>query len=138
MKVLPGGRQEKIQIPKLRRCLDPPSLQCWTLNSQNLLAIDSFVALEVRQHPQNPHVQYVGGSEQLNNMFRRRLFSIIKIKYSLEAVYYCSYTIKKAFRDSRPQPGSHLPNSPWAGIMTSYINYSCPGRREFQKAFFTV
>ncbi len=38
------------------------------------------------------------------------------------------YTIKKAFRYSRSQPGCHLPNSPWAGIMTSYINYSCPGR----------
>jgi hypothetical protein len=30
------------------------------------------------------------------------------------------YTVKKAFRHSRPQPGCHLPNSPWAGIMTSY------------------
>ncbi len=27
------------------------------------------------------------------------------------------------FRYSRPQPECHLPNSPWAGIMTSYINY---------------
>ncbi len=34
------------------------------------------------------------------------------------------YTAKKAFRYSRPQPGSHLPNSPWAGIMMPYINYS--------------
>jgi hypothetical protein len=31
---------------------------------------------------------------------------------------------KKAFRYSRPQPGCHLPKSPWAGKMTSYINYS--------------
>jgi hypothetical protein len=38
---------------------------------------------------------------------------------------------KKAFRFSRPQPGCHLPNSPWAGIMTSYINYSRKG--EFGK-----
>ncbi len=36
------------------------------------------------------------------------------------------YTVKKGFRYSRPQPGCHLPNSPWAGIMTSHINYSCP------------
>ncbi len=28
---------------------------------------------------------------------------------------------KKDFRYSRPQPGCHLPNSPWAGIMTSYM-----------------
>ncbi len=35
---------------------------------------------------------------------------------------------KKAFRNSRPQPGCHLTNSPWAGIMTSYINYSRLGR----------
>ncbi len=31
-------------------------------------------------------------------------------------------------RYSRPQPGCHLPNSTWAGIMTSYINYSHLGR----------
>jgi hypothetical protein len=30
---------------------------------------------------------------------------------------------KKSFRYSFPQPGCHLPNSPWAGIMTSFINY---------------
>jgi hypothetical protein len=35
---------------------------------------------------------------------------------------------KKAFRYSRPQPGCHLPNSPWAGIMMSHINYSRLGR----------
>ncbi len=38
------------------------------------------------------------------------------------------YTVKKAFRYSCPQPGCHLPDSPWAGIETSYVNYSCPGR----------
>ncbi len=38
------------------------------------------------------------------------------------------YTVKKAFRYSRPRPGCHLPNSPWAGIMTSCINYSRLGR----------
>jgi hypothetical protein len=38
------------------------------------------------------------------------------------------YTVKKPFRYCRAQPGCHLPNSPFAGIMTSYINYSCPGR----------
>ncbi len=32
---------------------------------------------------------------------------------------YQAYTLKKAFRYSRPQPGCHLPNSPWAGMMTS-------------------
>jgi hypothetical protein len=37
------------------------------------------------------------------------------------------YTVKKAFRFSRPQPGCHLPISPWAGIM----NYSRKG--EFGK-----
>jgi hypothetical protein len=26
------------------------------------------------------------------------------------------YTVKKGYRHSRPQPGCHLPNSPWAGI----------------------
>jgi hypothetical protein len=38
------------------------------------------------------------------------------------------YTVKKAFRYSRHQPGCHLPNSPWAGIVISYINYSRLGR----------
>jgi hypothetical protein len=27
------------------------------------------------------------------------------------------YTVKKGFRFSRPQPGCHLPNSPWPGII---------------------
>jgi hypothetical protein len=26
------------------------------------------------------------------------------------------YTITKGYRHSRPQPGCHLPNSPWPGI----------------------
>jgi hypothetical protein len=26
------------------------------------------------------------------------------------------HTVKKAFRYSRPQPGCHLPKTPWAGI----------------------
>jgi len=28
-----------------------------------------------------------------------------------------SYTVKKGLADSRPQPGCHLPNSPWPGII---------------------
>jgi hypothetical protein len=48
-----------------------------------------------------------------------------KGKDTLEDYILTDYTVKKAFRYSRPQPGCHLPNSPWAGIMTSYcINYS--------------
>jgi hypothetical protein len=35
---------------------------------------------------------------------------------------------KKPFGYSRPQPGCHLPNSPWAGIITSNINYYRLGR----------
>ncbi len=27
------------------------------------------------------------------------------------------YTVKKGLRFSRPQPGCHLPNSPWAGVI---------------------
>jgi hypothetical protein len=44
------------------------------------------------------------------------------------AVFWCKYNVKKAFRCFRPQPGCHLPNSPSAGIMTTYINYSRLGR----------
>jgi hypothetical protein len=28
-----------------------------------------------------------------------------------------NYTVKKGYRHSRPQPGCHLPDSPWAGIV---------------------
>jgi hypothetical protein len=38
------------------------------------------------------------------------------------------YTVKKAFRYSRPQQGCHLLKCPWAGIMTLYMNYSRLGR----------
>ncbi len=51
------------------------------------------------------------------------------------------YTAKKAFRYSRPQPGPHIPNSPWAGIMMSYINYSRLTSRlgmRILKSFYTV
>jgi hypothetical protein len=41
------------------------------------------------------------------------------------------YTVKKAFRNSRPQPGYHLPNSPWAGIIYIWRHNSRPG--EFSK-----
>ncbi len=40
----------------------------------------------------------------------------------------CIYSVKKAFPYSLSQPWCHLPNSPWAGIMTSYIIYSRLGR----------
>ncbi len=54
---------------------------------------------------------------------------------------------KKAFQNCRSQPGCHLLDSPWAGIMTSYINNSCTGRvwlvtsrlgTGISKSFFTV
>jgi hypothetical protein len=35
---------------------------------------------------------------------------------------------KKRFTSFPSPAGMSLPNSPWAGIMTSYLNYSCPGR----------
>jgi hypothetical protein len=43
------------------------------------------------------------------------------------------YTVKKAFRYSRPQPGCHLPNSPWAGIIElfppmSFLSFAILGR----------
>ncbi len=55
-----------------------------------------------------------------------------------------SYTVIKAFQFQSPA-GMSLPNSPWAGIMTSYINSSCLGRdwwvtsllgMEISKSFF--
>ncbi len=32
-------------------------------------------------------------------------------------LFSTNYTVKKAFRYSRPQPGCHLPNSPWSRII---------------------
>jgi len=29
----------------------------------------------------------------------------------------CGYTVNKGLAISRPQPGCHLPNSPWTGII---------------------
>jgi hypothetical protein len=34
---------------------------------------------------------------------------------------------KKRFASFPSSAGMSLPNSPWAGIMTSKLNYSCPG-----------
>ncbi len=45
-------------------------------------------------------------------------------------VHTLNCSVKKAFRYFRHQPGCHLPNSPWAGIMTSYIQYIIPAYRE--------
>jgi hypothetical protein len=44
-----------------------------------------------------------------------------KNRSSLPTLLFCTcFTVKKAFQYSRPQPGCHLPNSPWAGIMMSH------------------
>jgi hypothetical protein len=42
------------------------------------------------------------------------------------------YTVKKGYRFSRPQPGCHLPNPSWPGIIKSFIYYflQCTGREE--------
>ncbi len=55
---------------------------------------------------------------------------------------------KKAFRYSRPQPGCHLPNSPWAGIINIWRHNSRPreslvsdipaGDGNIKKLVFTV
>ncbi len=36
---------------------------------------------------------------------------------SKKKVLYTDYTVKKGSRFFRPQPGCHLPNSPWMGII---------------------
>ncbi len=62
--------------------------------------------------------------------FSTKFIQTIAGSGSREELDFCwkACTVKKAFRYSRPQPGCHLPKSPWAAIMTSYINYSYPGR----------
>jgi hypothetical protein len=49
--------------------------------------------------------------------------STLTVTYSL-----LKYTVKKRFASFPSPAGMSLPNSPWAGIMTSLLNYSCPGR----------
>ncbi len=38
-----------------------------------------------------------------------------------------NYTVKKMIASFPSPAGMSLPNSPWAGIMTSLLNYSWPG-----------
>ncbi len=55
-------------------------------------------------------------------------------------VVYCKMFIhrKKAFQYSRPQPGCHLPNSPWAVIMESLVSDIPAGDGNIEKLFYGV
>jgi hypothetical protein len=48
-------------------------------------------------------------------------------------MYTIEYTVKKAFRYFRPQPGCHLPNSPLAGIIYVQYDVIIPAQGEFGK-----
>ncbi len=54
------------------------------------------------------------------------------------------YTVKKGYQFSRPQPGCHLPNSSWPGIIKlfparkSLVSDFPAGDRKTVKFFFTV
>jgi hypothetical protein len=37
--------------------------------------------------------------------------------FNLLTLSVAEYTVKKGLADSHPQPGCHLPNSPWPGII---------------------
>jgi hypothetical protein len=92
----------------------------------------------------------IADREKRSNIFSVVIYLIYRAKQTKQRCFpSLSYTVKKAFRYSRPQPGCHLPNYPWAGVVTSYINYSRLGRvwyrkwhpgwrREYRKVFFTV
>jgi hypothetical protein len=55
-----------------------------------------------------------------------------------------SYTVKKGELFSRPQPGCHLPKSPWTGIIKLFPSRETlvidipAGERENGKPIFTV
>ncbi len=63
--------------------------------------------LLVQKDPSNEAIEEVEGDD---------LRSVIK-EADAVAVFVCKYTVKEAFRYSRPQPGCHLPNAPWTGII---------------------
>jgi len=58
----------------------------------------------------------------------------------MKEISILAYTVNKGLAISRPQPGCHLPNSPWPGIM---YPVPVPGRFGHKKSrnlvtFFTV
>ncbi len=78
--------------------------------------------------------------KRARHFFHKKNRSAMRIHYFFCIINnFIVYSVKKAFRYSRTQPGSRLPNFPWAGIMTSYINEFGkwhPGwGREYRKAF---
>jgi hypothetical protein len=52
----------------------------------------------------------------------------------------CAYTVKKRLAVSPPQPGCHLPNSPWPGIIKYYSRHvgDIPAGYGKTANFFTV
>jgi hypothetical protein len=80
------------------------------------------------------HTQPSLTEKKRSNIFSVVIYLIYRAKQTKQRCFLSlSYTVKKAFRYSCPQPGCHLPNYPWAGIMTSYINYSRLGRVWYRK-----
>jgi hypothetical protein len=72
-------------------------------------------------------------------------FSSMHLAFTAVFLYFLH--CKKRFASFPSPAGMSLPNSPWAGIMTTELNYSCPGgvwlvtsgwRRETREPFFTV
>jgi hypothetical protein len=45
------------------------------------------------------------------------LQSVFCVQSSISLDRISIYTVKKGYSVSRPQPGCHLPNSPWRGII---------------------
>ncbi len=48
-------------------------------------------------------------------------FNVFQALLGDEQMGEISYTVKKGKRFSRPQPGCHLPNSPWPGIIKYFL-----------------
>ncbi len=71
-----------------------------------------------RWDPDLPH--YKGPIPKNRNKYsqKRNCLATFRVCHDIFPWSIC-LNRKKAFRYSRPQPGCHIPNSPWAGIMTS-------------------
>ena len=82
--------------------------------------------------------------QPLASSHSRCCFIVIILKTALTCISsmlpYCKHIVNKGLAISRPQPGWHLPNSPWPGIM---YPIRVPGGldkkvQEFRNFFFTV
>jgi hypothetical protein len=87
--------------------------------------------LAKRNLKQTDHVQKTSTKRWLSCQFKVQVFKnrTENVTFQMKRHTSSAYTLhrKKRFGSFPSTAGMSLPNSPWAGIMTSSLNYSCPG-----------